>query len=290
VKQAYLLFNPASGSFTPARAELVRSLLREAGVGHRALFPASADEAAATIRQISRTTDEPLIIAVGGDGTVNTVLNAIANPGTVLGYIPLGTANVLARELKITSPADAVARIKSGNARPFTAGRISGRSQDHYFLLMAGIGFDGAVVADVRPSEKHALGKGAYLLAAWRQLRRWDNSPLLVKTAAESRACHTAIVCNAAHYGGSFLLAPGASIFSPTFTVVGVAGCRRKDFTLWAMKVILSRSAGGGQGAWSWQADRLEITGAKSVQADGDRAGRSPVTIAAVPAFARLLV
>jgi diacylglycerol kinase (ATP) len=289
-RRAYLLFNPASGSFSPARAESVRALLREAAIGHQALFPATAAEATATIRHLSQTTAEPLIIAVGGDGTVNTVLNAIANPGTVLGYIPLGTANVLAQELKITSTADAVARISSGNARPFTAGRISGSAADRHFLLMAGIGFDGAVVADVRPSEKRTLGKGAYLLAAWRQLRRWDQSPLLIKTAAGTRACHTAIVCNAAHYGGRFLLAPGASIFSPTFTVLGVAGCRRKDFTLWTMRVIISRSAGGGPGAWTWQADQLEITGNKAVQADGDGAGQSPVTITAVPAFARLLV
>jgi YegS/Rv2252/BmrU family lipid kinase len=290
MKTAHLLFNPASGTFSIARAQQVQALLRDAGIGYQALFPASAAEAAASIRQISQSTDEPLIIAVGGDGTLNTVLNGIRNPRTILGYIPLGTTNVLARELAIPSCASAVARIKTGTARPVTVGRITSSSPERYFLLMAGVGFDGAVVADVRHQEKQAIGKGAYLLAALRQLRAWDTHLLTVSIDHETLYCHTAIVCNVARYGGNFRIAPGADIFSSTFQVVGVAGNSRKSFTLWALKVIFSGTASGWQGTWTRQAASLEISGAKPVQADGDSAGQSPVTITALPEFVRILV
>jgi diacylglycerol kinase family enzyme len=287
---AHLLFNPASGSFSPARAEQVQHLLRQAGISCTALFPGSAAEAAAIIGQVTREAAEPLVIAVGGDGTVNTALNGIANPRTILGYIPLGTANVLAHELKLPSPAAAVARIRNGDARPVTVGRISDGSRSHHFLLMTGIGFDGAVVATVRPREKHLLGKGAYLLAALRQFRDWDRSQLAIRIGDETLPCHTVIVCNATHYGGTFRLAPGTSLFAPTFQVVGVTGPGRKDFTLWALKVIFSGGLPRGQAAWTRQTDQVEIIGNKAMQVDGDAAGRSPVVITALPGYLRLLV
>jgi YegS/Rv2252/BmrU family lipid kinase len=290
LKSAHLLFNPASGSFSAARADQVRQLLRDAGIACQPLFPDSAAEAEASVRDISLSTDEPLIIAVGGDGTVNTVLNGIANQRAILGYIPLGTANVLARELGITSCAAAVARINNGAARPVTAGRITGTAAERYFLLMAGTGFDGAVVADVRPGEKRFLGKGAYLLAALRRLRHWDFTPLSVSIGSERLSCHTVIACNAAYYGGNFRLAPGASIFSSALQVVGVAGCCRKDIAVWALQVIFPGTKIDGERIWTRQASQLEITGSKAVQADGDKAGTAPLTITALPEFVRVIV
>jgi diacylglycerol kinase (ATP) len=291
MKTAYLLFNPASGSFSTARVHQVQQLLKDAGFTCQSLFPASAREAEAAVRELSLANAEPLIIVVGGDGTVNTALNGIANPRTILGYIPLGTANVLARELGITSTDAAVARISNGTARPVTAGRLTGATMDRYFLLMAGIGFDGAVVADVQPGEKRLLGKGAYLLSAWRQFRRWDASLLSVTIHGETLSAHTVVACNAIHYGGNFRIAPGASLFSPTLQVVGVAGDRRKDFAFWALQVIFPAWAPrDGQHSWVRQASQLTITGTKAAQADGDLAGRSPLTIAALPAFVRLAV
>jgi len=290
MKTAHLLFNPASGSFSSARAQQVQQLLRNTGFASQALFPASARDAEAAVRQLSLATAEPLIIAVGGDGTVNTALNGIANPRTILGYIPLGTANVLARELGIASTVAAVARIGSGTARPVTAGRISGAAVDRYFLLMAGIGFDGAVVTDVRPREKRLLGKGAYLLSALRQLQRWDASLLTVAMNSEALSAHTVIACNAAHYGGNFRIAPGASLFSPTLQVLGVAAGRRKDVIHWALRLIFSGAPSGGQFNWTRQVSQLSISGRKTVQADGDAAGQTPLTITALPDFVRLLV
>lgn len=290
VKQSQLFFNPASGSFSPDKAEQVQALFQAAGLGFQAHFPPSVAAAEAKVREICRSCSEPLLVAVGGDGTVNTLLNSLDNRQAILGYVPLGTANVLARELGLRSMADAVARIGNGNLRPFSAGQAVNATGSRYFLLMAGIGFDGAVVGDVRATEKQRLGKGAYLLAAWRQLRAWDNTLLTVRTADGAFPCHTAIVCNAAHYGGNFRIAPEASIFSPDFQVLGIGKGNRKSFTKSAIRLILFNSPGHADAAWSRSARTLRIDASRPLQLDGDCAGCGPVDISLVPNFARLLV
>lgn len=290
MKQSHLFFNPASGSFSPAKAEQVQALFRSAGFSPEAHFPQSAGEAEAKVRNLSRSSAEPLLVAVGGDGTVNTLLNGIDNPRSILGYVPLGTANVLARELGINSMADAVARIGRREARSISVGRAVIGANGRYFLLMAGIGFDGAVVGDVRSAEKQRIGKGAYLLAAWRQLRDWRPELLTVHTEGETLSCHTVIVCNAAHYGGNFRLAPAASIFSSDFQVVGMGQGSRKSFTKSAIRLILFNSPSHDQAVWIRSASALRIDGSRPLQLDGDPAGYGPVDISLVPNFARLLV
>lgn len=288
--QLNLFFNPASGSFSPDKAEQVQAFFRSAGYRPVAHFPQSAAAAEALVRELSCGSAEPLLVAVGGDGTVNTLLNGLANQQAMLGYVPLGTANVLARELGIRSMADAVARICRGDARPFSAGRAVTGAGSRYFLLMAGIGFDGAVVGDVRSAEKQRFGKGAYLLAAWRQLCDWCPELLTVRTQNSVLSCHTAIVCNAAHYGGNFRLAPAASIFASDFQVVGIGLGSRKSFTKSAIRLILFNSPGHGKAVWIHSASTLRIDGSRPLQLDGDSAGHGPVDISLVPNFARLLV
>ncbi len=290
MKQPHLFFNPASGSFSPAKAEQVQALFRSAGFSPEAHFPPSAAAAEELVRALSRSAAEPLLVAVGGDGTVNTLLNGLDNPQAIIGYVPLGTANVLARELGIRSMADAVARIGRGESRPFSAGRTVTGAGSRYFLLMAGIGFDGAVVADVRSPEKQQFGKGAYILAACRQLRDWRPELLTIRTQDTVLSCHTAIVCNAAHYGGNFRLAPAASIFSPDFQVIGLGQGSRKSFTKSAIRLILFNSPGRGKAVWIRSASALRIDGRRPLQLDGDSAGTGPVTITMVPNFARIMV
>lgn len=286
---AQLFFNPASGSFAPGKADAIIAMLKDAGINCQVHYPSSALEAGELVRCITQRTEEPLVIAVGGDGTVNSILNGISNPRTLLGYIPLGTANVLARELGIKTCSEAIARIKNGMPRFFTAGKLVMRTESRLFLCMAGIGFDGAVVATVRQREKKAIGKGAYLLSAIRQLRAWDQSHIALDADGESMSCHTAIICNAAFYGGNFRIAPETSIFSPSFTLLGAATCGRIEFFFWAMRSIFNSQLLSGQGL-SRQVSRVDIYGTKAVQLDGDAAGQTPASITAIPSFARILV
>lgn len=242
----------------------------------------------ATAAAASRAPDSPLIVAAGGDGTINAVFNGLAGNSATCAILPLGTANVMAIELGIRSPEQAVARIISGQPRPFTAGLLKSRGRVQRFFLMAGTGFDGHVVRGVSLQEKRLLGKGAYLLSALRNFIVWDKSLLQVTTETEEFFCHTLIVCNAASYGGSFSLAPTASIFSPTLELVAIKGCSRRL----SLKAFAEAVLGPGRSPQVIRttANRISIAGAKPVQADGDDCGDGPLEILAEPGYAEIII
>lgn len=290
METANLIFNPSSGSFSVTKASAIEDLLRGAGIHFKSFYPSGAEESTAIVKGITASGDHQLIIPVGGDGTVNTLLNGILNPSTIIGYIPLGTANVLARELGIHSISDAVHRIKNGVVRNFTAGKITSGSLLRYFLLMAGIGFDAAVVKAVRPKEKRLLGKGAYILSAMRKLVDWDYSVLEIAVDGRVFRCHSAIICNSSYYGGKFRIAPESDIFSEQFAVLACRHRGRKDFAAWGANHLFGKVAGESPNNIYLKGSVIEISGDKAVQIDGDYVAHAPLTISTVTDFARIIV
>jgi YegS/Rv2252/BmrU family lipid kinase len=262
--------------------------LRRSGLEPELLLTASALDPARFAARICVEEPNPLIIVAGGDGTLNGVLNGLVPGVATLGVIPLGTSNVLARELSIHSVDDALRRLARGEARPIPIGELQCNGNKRRFLLMAGIGVDGAVVQGVRLSEKKRIGKGAYFLSALRVIRAWDSEELQVVGGGRTLSCHSAIVCNAGKYGGNFVLAPGGDIFTPGFQVVCIKGGRftyLKLFLLLALgRIAASRSV------TTFAATELEVSGGKAVQLDGDFFGCAPLRLTSIPAFVSLIV
>jgi diacylglycerol kinase family enzyme len=128
------------------------------------------------------------VFALGGDGTANEVIQALAGTDVRLGIIPGGSTNVLARALGL--PNDAVEatavmldHLRGDRSRLITLGRAGGR----YFGFNAGYGFDAAVVRNVEqhPGRKRRLRQGAFLLAVaheWFAGSRRDDSQVVVTT------------------------------------------------------------------------------------------------------------
>ena len=231
---------------------------------------------------------DPLILAAGGDGTVNGVLNGLTPGKATLGVIPLGTSNVLARELKIHSIEDALRRVAVGNSRTVTVGEVACAGQKRRFLLMVGAGVDGAVVQGLRLREKRVFGKGAYLLSALRVVFAWDSEQLQVAGGGRSLSCHSVIICNAGRYGGNFRLAPEVDIFSPAFQVVCITGGRCGYLKLFLL-LAMGRFAAGSS-VESFAASELQVTGGKPIQVDGDFFGCGSLRIKTIPGFVRLIV
>ncbi len=113
--------------------------------------------------------DFDVVVAAGGDGTINEVANGLIKAtGAVppLAIIPLGTANVLAEEIGLRGQPAAIAKaIACGDRITVHLGLANGR----HFIMMAGVGFDAHVVANVDLALKRRTGKIAY---AWRPWRR----------------------------------------------------------------------------------------------------------------------
>ncbi len=283
-----VIINRLSGTYSEEKANQVKSFLEKRGMAPR-LFPThNLDEVTSIARCISAECRNPLIIVGGGDGTINGVLNGLTPGVATIAVLPFGTSNVLARELAINSLEDALQRIARAKSRPVSAGLIEKGNMQRYFLLMAGIGFDGSVVQGVRFREKRLLGKTAYVLSAIRHVVRWEAGLMEIIADGRRCSCHSLIVCNASKYAGEFTIAPGANLFEPVFEVVCIQSAKRAIYLKAAAKLLTGRGL-GGEGICSFRASELTVSGDKPVQVDGDYCCQAPLKIRIVPDFVRLI-
>ncbi len=288
-RRCTLIINPLSGGFSPARVLEATVSLERNGFLPTILEAREPDVATRCARQICRKEENPLIIVGAGDGTINCVVNGLSPGVATLAVIPFGTSNVLAREVGITTLSRALEKISAGVSRAVSVGLIEKDGTERTFLLMAGVGYDGAVVKGVRTHEKRLLRKGAYLLSALRLLPAWDTGRLEVTAGSTVVDCHTVIVCNAAKYGGESIIAPDASLFAPGLRIVCLVDGTRAAFLRFACRLLMKRGA-DGPGVVTFPAMDVEIRGAKPLQMDGDFYCHAPVRIRSVPDFFRLIV
>jgi len=283
------IVNPLSGGFSPSRVMEAISALKKMGLDPRLVEAKEPEEAVHCSRGICREEEYPFIIVGAGDGTINSVVNGLS-PGTAtLAVIPFGTANVLAREVGITSISMALERIAAGSSRPVSVGVMEKDGTERRFLLMAGAGCDGEVVKGVRAPEKRLLHKGAYLLSALRLFFAWETGRLRVVSESGGIDCHSVIVCNAAKYGGEFVVAPRVSIFEPGFRVICVVDGTRMAFLRLALRLLWNKGL-EGDGVSVFDALDVTIHGAKPVQADGDYYCNAPARVRSLEACFRLVV
>ena len=289
MQTVHVVFNPTSGSYSPRKAEQILTQLRAVGLDPQPLLPQTLTESMQAVAALCNQASAPTIIAVGGDGTVNTVINSMSQGSATLGIIPLGTANVMARELGISSQQDAIQRIARGMVRPFSVGEASSTAGTKRFVLMAGIGADAEAVADVRPSEKRLLGKGAYVLAGLRRCINWDSRLVTVSCNGQTRHCNSLIIANAAHYAGPYCLVPQASLFNQQL-VVAPLPFRTPLGLLRFTATIFLRGRYDAPDVLCVEKESILIEADKPVQLDGDSFGTGPITIRIIPDFNNLII
>ena len=162
----------------------------------------------AAVARDAALSDVDYVLACGGDGTLNEVLNGVVSaerPDVVVGLIPAGTANVWAREARIPrDPASALQLLASGAVVSVDVGRVRVGRVDRAFLLMCSIGVDAAVVAEVerRTGLKRRLARAAYVVAGAPALWRYESVQVEIDGAAPGDPIALAVVGNSRLYGG----------------------------------------------------------------------------------------
>jgi diacylglycerol kinase (ATP) len=177
---ALLIFNPAAGQGRPEET-LAAARLAFSAVAHDVVLTQSSGDALAAARRAARRPDVyDAVLVAGGDGTLNEVLNGLmaetdgGHAPLPVGLIPLGTRNILARELGIPrgDMAAQAALVERGRTRTLDLGRAGGQ----YFSLVAGFGFDAAVVREVALPIKELIGPAAYAFATLGALARYRST------------------------------------------------------------------------------------------------------------------
>ena len=155
--RARIIVNPASGSATEATLRELRETARwltEHGLPSELRLTRGPGHATELAREATGAGLE-MVVAAGGDGTVNDVIQALAGHTTALGVLPVGTVNVWAREMGISLTAtEARETLLHGVRRRVDLGRAGQR----YFLMMAGIGFDAEVARRVERGPLKRIG------------------------------------------------------------------------------------------------------------------------------------
>lgn len=179
----HIIINPVSRSGRGLRIwnKQVEPILRKKNVEYRPYFSEKPGDVIRIVRELSAGTQGELsLLILGGDGTMNEALQGMEDPSRfILGYIPTGSSNDLARDLKIPkNPSDALELIlNSANPRTMDLGTVVyPDGETRHFAVSCGIGFDAAVCEEALHSKikktmnRLGLGKLTYLGIALRQL------------------------------------------------------------------------------------------------------------------------
>lgn len=287
--KTYLFVNPASGHHSAQRLQAVLKRLSAQSVIPEIFQTRTPAEIFACCAAINKECGPHLVVVAGGDGTFNAVVNGL-DPGTAtLAVLPFGTSNVLAAEIGITSIDDALDRISAGNTRSLSVGVIELEGRSLRFVLMAGVGLDGAVVRDVWPLGKQLLRQGAYALSALKHAVTWDPAVFDLSTPRTDITCHTAIICNASRYGGDFILSPGISPFTPGLSAACITGNTRRTYLNSALDLFQGK-AETNKDLVRVGSSTFDVRGRRPIQVDGDFVGYGPAHISECIDFARIIV
>lgn len=220
-----------------------------------------------------------LVLVAGGDGTVRTVCAGLAGSGIPLGIVPVGTGNLLARNLGIPlDVADALDVAFAGEPRliDLVRLRLDDSHEDHYSVVMAGVGADAEVMAQTNPDLKRVVGSAAYAVAAVQAASR---PPFGVRVEMDGDEVVDApaamvLVANVGQLTGGITMVPDARADDGRLDLVVAQPRRPADWVTMAGRVVGGLS--DAQGVQRRQGRRVLIETEDPVefQIDGDTVGR----------------
>ncbi|MEM8531349.1 MAG: diacylglycerol kinase family protein [Chloroflexota bacterium] len=288
---ALVIYNPAAGQSGNLTRDLNDACAFWRSHGWRVdLQPTTAPGDGPHIARAAARRGYNVIVAAGGDGTVNEVINGLVGTEAALAVLPIGTVNIWARELGIPLQTRAAAEaILYGQVRQVDLGRAN----DRYFLLMAGVGFDAAVTAEVGSKEKRLLGVFAY---AFRAIQlAWRFQGVRTHVIVDGKPIHgrilMVVVGNSRLYGGFVKLTVRATINDGLLDVCVIKGKTLRGAPSRILSIITRRYHLDSEVEYH-RAQNVEIRSSKPlpVQVDGDYIGHTPMSFEAIPSALRAIM
>ncbi|MFN0217909.1 MAG: diacylglycerol/lipid kinase family protein [Hyphomicrobium sp.] len=275
-----LVYNSHAGMALPRLLDGVLRQLRADGAEVFQLPARSAHEASECVREAAEKEICDAVIAAGGDGTFRAVATGAAGSSLPVGVIPLGTGNVIARELGMPWTPNGLAHVlTAGPAIPVQGGLVNGAP----FFLMVGAGFDGRIIAGLNYNAKRLMGRAAFAPPVIKALVKGAQAFDVVVDGAEMSASWI-IVARASRYGGSFVLSNETRLGVPEMIAVVIAAETRLQLAAACLALAHGRLAdpvARPNFVHVFRAQVVEI-GARveaPVEIDGDQAGVTPVAI-----------
>jgi len=302
----YLIVNPASAyGRTRERWPAIQEALRTHGLEYIAAFTEQRGHAIDLARQAAAQ-GYSLIVAVGGEGTVNEVVNGLVDqsgrfPANVsLGILPSGTGTDFVRSLDIPrDPIAAVRHLKGAVVRTVDLGYLEcappsgeGPAVQRYFVNVAGLGFDGEVAERVEHSSKAIGGTIPYLMNLFACLLAYQNKDVEIRYNGQTVTgrANSVIAANGRYFGGGMFIAPNASLDDGLLDWLLLG-----DLSKVEVVVNLPRLYKGTHiyhpKVRVYRAREIQVTARERmlIQADGELVGQAPVTFRVIPKALRVV-
>ena len=290
---AAAIINPVAGPSSRHKGkrrldEIARGAFAQASLTGEIVFTEQVGHARELAADFVRRGFSP-IIAWGGDGTVNEVASALAFQDAVMGIVPAGSGNGLARELGISlRSARAMATAGGGNDRTIDVGELGG----HFFVNLAGVGLD----ANVASLFNRLAGRGPlrYVAATLSQVFSYVAEAYTI-TAGGITFEHRALIvelANGRQYGNGALIAPRARLDDGLLDLV-VVGPLSPLRVIWGARRLFNGTIDHEPGVNTWTASRVTISAERPIlfHVDGEVAqGTRSLTATVHPGALRVRV
>ncbi len=241
------IINPASArGKTRERWRDIETILRTEGLAFDSTFTERSGHAVELTRA-ALDAGATLIVAVGGEGTLNEVVNGMVtpdgtprNPDAALGVIPCGTGGDFARTAGIPRDPRAAARhlARATRTRPLDLGEMvytrDGKETRRFFVNIAGIGFDAEVIERTESGSKRGGGTIPYYTALITTIWRYQNKEVVVRMDDQrvEGTMNAVVVCNGKFFGGGMQISPNAALDDGWFHVIILGDLGRLEVVL----------------------------------------------------------
>ncbi len=280
-----LVMNPTKVDSAAALRRMVSHACRQRGRPEPLVLETTVDDPGEQMVRRAVEQGAELVLSAGGDGTVMAVSRGLAGSEVPLGLLPMGTGNLLARNLSLPLELEAALEVAlDGRSRRLDLGMLSTEQgvPPEGFVVMAGVGFDAAMMADAPARLKSVAGWAAYLVSGVRHLR---DPPMQVELTVDDqepvrRAARSVVVGNVGMLQAGLQLMPDARPDDGLLDVVvlsprGLLDWARVVVRLAARRTDLDRDVEHFQGAHV----QVRTTGEHPLQIDGDPVGSTDLLV-----------
>ncbi|MDB5102155.1 MAG: diacylglycerol kinase catalytic subunit [Cyanobacteria bacterium RYN_339] len=294
-KTAYVVYNAAAGgSRQKVEIEDVRKRFLANGWSVATIATRCAGDGTEAARH-AMGLGADVVVAMGGDGTVNEVAQALAKTAMPLGIVPIGTVNVLVRELGLSLDAmEAVDIIATGEPLAIDLGTVNGR----YFTMMSSLGYDAASAFAMIPTVKQWSGQLAYWIGAVQSFgkHRAVRAKIVLEDGKRKkrlrRLIYMMVISNTQLYGdGALKFTPQANVRDGLLDICLIRSARWYRALL---HIVLSFTGkiGSVSDVETFRTRRITITTSRPFpyQIDGDPVGHTPVVIEVAPLGLHVMV
>ena len=284
MKKIGIIFNPKAGSGKKSILSEIIKILSETNTV-TLLETKGPGDATEIAKKESANFD--ILVAAGGDGTINEVVNGI-NPNTPLAIIPMGTANIVAIEAGISNNSKAIcAAINQGKTKKAYVSTINNKK----FILMTGIGYDAKVVNNINPKLKKIFGKLIFSIEGLKQFFKLKEFNITVSTNNETHAANWVLITNAKHYAGPHSITKRTNIFNENLVCYLFQDLNKLSFLYNLFLIIFFGDLSKSKKIKTIQSNSFDINSDNKtpIQCDGEPFGHLPATIQSNKEFINLI-